>query len=82
VHLTAVTASRHARLTLEIAERPLDGTVVSVTDFARDLRLTGAPQDAHALRRPERQVKAGDRALAHRPTQLLPAARVTRLKQP
>ncbi|HEV3000476.1 MAG TPA: hypothetical protein VGW75_07025 [Solirubrobacteraceae bacterium] len=77
---TAAPAPRHARLALEIAQHPLDRDVVRLTHLARDLRLTDASQDAHALRRPERQIEPGHRTPAHRPLQLLTAARVAGLQ--
>jgi len=79
---TPLAAPRKAYLPLEIAQRPLDRAVVSLTHLVRDVRLTGGPQDAHALRRPERQIETGDRSVTHRPAQLLASARVARLQQP
>jgi hypothetical protein len=82
VLMAPAAAPRETRPVLEIAQRPLDRDVVSLTHLPRDLRIAGAPQDAHALRRAERQIETGDRSLAHRLAQFLATARVARLQQP
>jgi hypothetical protein len=60
-HRAAVPASRRARLALEVADRLRDSRLVRESDLPHDLGLADPEQHADALRRPEREVEAGDR---------------------
>ncbi len=60
-HLSAaMAATDRRRRTFEIADGFQSGAVVRATDRGAQLRVADPEQDADALRRRERQVKAGD----------------------
>ncbi len=71
-----------ARLALEIAHRFRDGGLVGPDDVSRRIGLRDAEQDAHALRRLEGQVEAGDRPFRQERAQWRAACRITCLEQP
>jgi hypothetical protein len=76
-------APRATRLALHVLDRLADRRFVSGDDLSRHLGLGDAEEDRDALRCPERQVEAGDRALVgHRPTEQLTAGRIASLEQP
>jgi hypothetical protein len=65
----AMVAPHSARLALEIGHRFHDRGLVRPDDLSRHIGLRDAEEDAHALRRLEGQVEAGDRALRQRRAQ-------------
>jgi len=80
--VSAVAATGPTRLTLQITQRLGDRAIVTGLRLGGDRRVGGAPQDAHALRGPKREVEPRDRAVADRPAQLASIDRVAGLQQP
>ncbi len=81
-HGAAVSAACHARLTFQIRKRVTDRGLVSGDDLAHDLGLADPEQHAHALRRTEGEVEAGDGARGERLSQRLAGRRVLPAQQP
>jgi len=63
----AVATACPARLPLHVGHGLLDGSLVRANDLSHHLRLGDREQDPDALRRPEGQVEARDRAGGKRP---------------
>src|SRR5438128_398706 len=67
---SAAATARPTRLTLEVPKGLADRRLVLAPQRVRELAITDAEQDAHALRRPERQIKTRHRPRRERSTQL------------